>query len=540
MELIEKIKKTAPDATVSENGEPVVSVSAQELHQVAEALYADSEHSMDYLRDIVGMDWGETGLGALYLLESTRTGHRIILKTVTADREQAFLPTVSDLWKTALIKEREVFDFFGIRFLNHPDMRRIFLREDWKGYPLRKDYDMNSNPLNMENEVNADITDEYFLKPDGTIADKKNIVFDQKDFVVNIGPQHPSTHGVLRMRTSLDGENICKVDPILGYIHRGIEKLCESLTYPQTLALTDRLDYLGASQNRHALCMCIEKGLGVEVSERVQYIRTIMDELQRIDSHLLFFSCLCMDMGALTAFFYGFRDREKVLDILEQTTGGRLIQAYNTIGGVQADIHPEFVKKVKELIKYLRPVLKEYHEIFTGNVIAQQRLKGTGVLTREDAVSFGATGGTGRASGWACDVRKRHPYAMYGKVDFREVLFTEGDCFARYMVRMEEILESLRIIEQLIDNIPEGEYQLKMKPVIRVPEGSYYAAVEGSRGEFGVYLESRGDKSPYRLKFRSTGLPLVSCMDTITRGAKIADLIAIGGTLDYVVPDIDR
>lgn len=223
MELIEKIKKTAPDATVSENGEPVVSVSAQELRQVAEALYADSEHPMDYLRDIVGMDWGETGLGALYLLESTRTGHRIILKTVTADREQAFLPTVSDLWKTALIKEREVFDFFGIRFLNHPDMRRIFLREDWKGYPLRKDYDMNSNPLNMENEVNADITDEYFLKPDGTIADKKNIVFDQKDFVVNIGPQHPSTHGVLRMRTSLDGENICKVDPILGYIHRGIE-----------------------------------------------------------------------------------------------------------------------------------------------------------------------------------------------------------------------------------------------------------------------------------------------------------------------------
>ena len=360
------------------------------------------------------------------------------------------------------------------------------------------------------------------------------------EYVTNIGPQHPATHGVLRFRVSLEGEIIKKLDVHCGYIHRGIEKLCESLTYPQTLALTDRLDYLGASQNRHALCMCIEKGLGVEVSERVQYIRTIMDELQRIDSHLLFFSCLCMDMGALTAFFYGFRDREKVLDILEQTTGGRLIQAYNTIGGVQADIHPEFVKKVKELIKYLRPVLKEYHEIFTGNVIAQQRLKGTGVLTREDAVSFGATGGTGRASGWACDVRKRHPYAMYGKVDFREVLFTEGDCFARYMVRMEEILESLRIIEQLIDNIPEGEYQLKMKPVIRVPEGSYYAAVEGSRGEFGVYLESRGDKSPYRLKFRSTGLPLVSCMDTITRGAKIADLIAIGGTLDYVVPDIDR
>ena len=431
---------------------------------------------------------------------------------------------------------------FGIGFINHPDMRRLYLRDDWVGYPLRKDYDQSgeTNPLRMTNEVAHDSSPSYELQPDGSIIRRRNVLFEEDEYVINIGPQHPATHGVLRFRVSLEGEIIKKLDVHCGYIHRGIEKLCESLTYPQTLALTDRLDYLGASQNRHALCMCIEKGLGVEVSERVQYIRTIMDELQRIDSHLLFFSCLCMDMGALTAFFYGFRDREKVLDILEQTTGGRLIQAYNTIGSVQADIHPEFVKKVKELIKYLRPVLKEYHEIFTGNVIAQQRLKGTGVLTREDAVSFGATGGTGRASGWACDVRKRHPYAMYGKVDFREVLFTEGDCFARYMVRMEEILESLRIIEQLIDNIPEGEYQLKMKPVIRVPEGSYYAAVEGSRGEFGVYLESRGDKSPYRLKFRSTGLPLVSCMDTITRGAKIADLIAIGGTLDYVVPDIDR
>ena len=188
----------------------------------------------------------------------------------------------------------------------------------------------------------------------------------------------------------------------------------------------------------------------------------------------------------------------------------------------------------------MRPALREYHEIFTGNVIAQERLKGTGVLTREDAVSFGATGGTGRAAGWACDVRKRHPYAMYGKVDFEEVLFTEGDCLARYMVRMKEIEQSMNIIGQLIDNIPEGEYQLKMKPVIRIPEGSYYAAVEGSRGEFGVFIESRGDKFPYRMKFRSTGLPLVSCLETIARGTKIADLIAIGGTLDYVVPDIDR
>ena len=207
---------------------------------------------------------------------------------------------------------------------------------------------------------------------------------------------------------------------------------------------------------------------------------------------------------------------------------------------MQADIAPTFVQKVKEFIAYLRPVLREYHEVFTGNIIAEQRLKGVGVLSREDAISFGATGGTGRAAGWACDVRKRHPYGVYNKVDFKEILYTEGDSYARYMVRMDEIEESMRIIEQLIDNIPEGEYQQKMKPIIRIPEGSYYAAVEGSRGEFGVFIESKGDKYPYRMKFRSTGLPLVSCMETLTRGAKIADLIAIGGTVDYVVPDIDR
>lgn len=540
MELIDKIKAIAPEAVCSETGEPVITLKVDDFRRVAEMLRADKEAPMDYLRDIVGMDWGEKGLGALYYLESSQTYERVALKISTLDRENAFLPSVCDLWKTAEIKEREVFDFFGIRFLNNPDMRRLFLREDWKGYPLRKDYDMNSNPLNMENEENADVTDEYFLKPDGTICGRKNIVFDQKDFVVNIGPQHPSTHGVLRLRTSLEGETICKVDPICGYIHRGIEKMNESLTYPQTLALTDRLDYLSAHQNRHALCMCIEQAMGLEIPERVQYIRTIMDELQRIDSHLLFYSCLVMDMGGLTPFFYGFREREMILDIFEETTGGRLIQNYNVIGGVQADLHPDFQKKVKEFIVHLRSVIKDYHDIFTGNVIATTRLKGVGLLSKEDAISLGATGGTGRASGWANDVRKHHPYAMYDKVNFKEILYTEGDSFARYMVRMDEIMESCHIIEQLIDNIPEGEFRVKTKPIIKLPEGNYSASVETSRGEFDVFLESHGDKSPYRLHYRSTGLPLVHALDTVCRGNKIADLIAIGGTLDYVIPDIDR
>ncbi|WP_300811726.1 NADH-quinone oxidoreductase subunit D [uncultured Bacteroides sp.] len=519
------------------------------LHELMRSLRY--EQKMDFLESLTGMDWGERkdddspdalrGLGVVYHLESTETGRRAVVKCATENRENPQLPSVTDLWRGAELPEREVYDFYGITFGGHPDMRRLFLRTDWVGWPMRKDDDPAAqNPLRMDNEPTVDTTRQMEIREDGTITEEVKTLFGDEEYVVNIGPQHPATHGVLRFRVSLEGENIHKIDVNCGYIHRGIEKMNESLTYPQTLALTDRLDYLGAMQNRHALCMCIEKAMGVEVSERVQYIRTIMDELQRIDSHILFFSCLCQDLGATTAFLYGFRDREKVLDIFEETCGGRLILNYNTIGGVQADIHPNFVKRVKEFIPYMRKNLKEYHDIFTGNIIARQRLQGIGMLSREDAISFGATGGTGRASGWACDVRKRMPYAAYDKVQFKEIVRTEGDCFARYMVRMDEILESLSIIEQLIDNIPEGPYQEKMKPIIRVPEGSWYAAVEGSRGEFGVYLESRGDKTPYRLHYRSTGLPLVGAIDTITRNAKIADLIAIGGTLDYVVPDIDR
>ena len=538
LNIKERINAIEPSAVWSDEGDGMFSVPTASFRRLAERLR--NEEGFDFLRSLTGMDWGEEGLGCIYHIENTSTGENTVIKTVSADRDNPMVPSVHDLWKGAQFNEREAYDFYGIKFLGNPDLRRLYLRDDWNGHPLRKDYDMASNPLNMSNEEDVEDSPEYELTGDGSFIMKRKPVFEDEEYTINIGPQHPATHGVLRFLVSLEGEIIKKLDVHCGYIHRGIEKMCESLTYPQTLALTDRLDYLGASQNRHALCMCIEKGLGLEVSERIQYIRTIMDELQRIDSHLLFFSCLCMDMGALTAFIYGFRDREKVLDVLEQTTGGRLIQTYNTIGGVQADIHPDFVSNVKKLIVYLRPMLREYHEIFTGNVIAQKRLVGTGVLSREDAISFGATGGTGRASGWACDVRKRHPYAMYGKVDFKEIVFNEGDCFARYMVRLKEIEESMNIIEQLIDNIPQGEWQMKVKPIIKLPVGSWYSAVEGSRGEFGAFIESRGERFPYRVKFRSTGLPLVSCIDTITRNSKIADLIAIGGTLDYVVPDIDR
>ena len=424
-------------------------------------------------------------------------------------------------------------------------MRRLYLRNDWVGYPFRKDY--NASPRRsirsdwIPTKAARTRLRPYELTKDGNGRRKhENVLFENDEYVVNIGPQHPATHGVLRFRVSLEGEIVKKVDVNCGYIHRGIEKMCETLTYPQTLALTDRLDYLSAHMNRHALCMCIEEAMGLEIPERAKYIRTIMDELTRIASHLLFWSTFCMDLGALTAFFYGFRDREKILDMFEETCGGRLIQNYNCIGGVMADIHPNLITRIKDFIRYLPPMLKEYHGVFTGNIIARQRMKDIGILSLEDAISYGVTGPSGRASGWKCDIRKIHPYGVYDKVDFKEITYNHGDTFNRYMVRMDEIVESLHILEQLVDNIPEGDFAVKTKPIIKLPEGQYYKSVEAARGEFGVYIESHGDKFPYRVKFRSPGLPLVSVVDLLASNNKIADLIAIGGSLDYVVPDIDR
>ena len=529
--LKDYIIKLVPFAEWEEGQVLTVKVNPGDFRLLAVHLRNDEELQFDYLLCMTGV---------VYHFRSTVYNWELMVKVVAVGRENPELLTVSDLWATAVLNEREVFDFLGIRFINHPDMRRLFLRNDWIGYPLRKDYNLAANPVNLESDETLDKTPVLEITEEGVVEEKENIVFDNNEYVVNIGPQHPATHGVLRFRVSLEGEIVKKVDVNCGYIHRGIEKMCENMTYPQTLALTDRLDYLSAHQNRHALCRCIEQAMGVEVPERAQYIRTIMDELTRVASHLLFWSTFCMDLGALTAFFYGFRDREKILNLLEETCGGRLIMNYNVIGGVMADIHPNFVRGVKDFMRYLPPAMKEYHEIFTGNVIARQRMKGIGVLSREQAVSYGVTGPSGRASGWACDVRKIHPYGVYDRVNFDEVIREDGDVFGRYMVRLDEITQSLRILEQLIDNIPAGDYAVKMKPIVKLPEGSYFTSVEASRGEFGVFIDSRGDKYPYRLKFRSPGLPLVSVVDTLATGNKIADLIAIGGSLDYVVPDIDR
>jgi len=360
------------------------------------------------------------------------------------------------------------------------------------------------------------------------------------DYTINMGPQHPSTHGVLRLLIKLEGEIVLNVQPHIGYIHSGIEKMCESLAYNQVVHLTDRMDYLSAHMNNEAVCLCVENALQVEVPERVKYIRTIMDELMRLSSHQLWWCAYGMDMGAMTTFFYGLRDREPILDIFEETCGARLTLNYNTPGGVMFDIKPDFQKKVKEYIKYFRKKLPEYDQLLSGNVIFQERTKGIGNLSLEDAISFGVTGPTGRASGFSCDVRKYHPYSAYPLVKFNEILDTKGDTYARYYCRILEMYESMNIIEQLIDNIPDGDYAVKMKGVTKLPEGEYYQRVETSKGDFGVFIVSDGKKNPYRVKFRSPGFSNMFALNKMSKGLKIADLVAIMGSLDLVMPDIDR
>ncbi|GHV20231.1 NADH-quinone oxidoreductase subunit C/D [Bacteroidia bacterium] len=529
-------------AGVEENGKTLnVTVPKENLYEAA--IFLKKECNCDFLIDIVGMDYTES-LGTIYYLSNTQNPTQVVaLKTSTTDRENPLLDSIHDLWESAGLYEREVHDFLGIRFINHPDMRRLFLRQDWNGYPLRKDYDADPalNPIPLENEMIEDMeaVPTVELKM-GQPVETIHKLFEEDEYIVNFGPQHPATHGVLHLRVSLEGEIVKKIDPNFGYIHRGIEKMSEAYTYPQILHLTDRLDYLSGTMNRHAVCLCCEKALELEVPERAHYIRTIFDELTRIASHLLGWGCMAMDMGSITAFVYGMRDREKIMDIFEETAGSRLMVNYNVIGGVAQDIHPNFQRKVKEFIPYMRKMLKEHHLLFTGNPIARGRMDGVGHLSKEQVISLGATGPSGRASGWSNDIRKIEPYAAYRRADFNEVLRQDGMTFDRYIIRLDEILESLNIIEQLIDNIPEGPYAAKTKAIIRLPEGEFFQRVENARGEFDVYINSKGDKSPYRIKFRSPCLTLVNSLIPATIGSKVADLIMIGASLDYVVPCIDR
>lgn len=365
------------------------------------------------------------------------------------------------------------------------------------------------------------------------------------ELLINMGPQHPSTHGVLRVVITTDGEIVKKSVPEIGYLHRCFEKHSENVDWGGVIPYVDRLDYLASMNNAMGYSIAVEKMLEVEVPRRAEYIRVIIAELQRIASHLMAFGTYGLDMGAFTAFMYGFRDREMILDIFEEISGARLLYNYMWVGGTYRDITPEIVTKIKNFLDYFRPKVDEYNNLLTYNKIFSERTKNIGIIDLKTCFDYGLTGVMLRGAGFKWDLRKDAPYSIYPEVSFEVPVGTGqmgtlGDCWDRHMVRMREMKESVKIIEQLIDGIPEGPHRGKVGKVIKVPAGEFYSRTECPRGELAFYLISDGGTKPFRVKCKSPCFMNIASLDDISRGVMIADLCATIGSLDIVLGEVDR
>ena len=363
----------------------------------------------------------------------------------------------------------------------------------------------------------------------------------RETFVINLGPQHPATHGVLRVKLTMDGEYIVRAEPVCGYIHRMQEKMGENRTYAQYLPNTSRIDYLSAMTYTHAFVGVVERALKLQVPPRAEYIRVITSELNRISSHLVWWGAFLLDLGGFTPLLYAFDDREKILDLLEGITGARLTYCYYRFGGLCNDVDETFIRGTREFIAQMRPRLKMYRELVTGNIIFRKRLEEVGPISAETCRRYGATGPVIRGSGVAYDVRRAEPYSVYPEFDFEIPTFPETDSMARYLVRMEEMVQSMRIIEQALDKLPAGPVMADKVPrVLKLPVGDYCYAVEAARGRFMVRIVSDGKEIPYRVKLRTPCLSNLSLFGEVSQGMLLADALAVMGSLDLVIPDIDR
>jgi NADH-quinone oxidoreductase subunit D len=366
-----------------------------------------------------------------------------------------------------------------------------------------------------------------------------------EEILVNMGPQHPSTHGVLRLVVRTDGEMVRELWPQLGYLHRCFEKITESVDYTQVVPYTDRLDYIGSMNNALAYCLPVEKIGGIEVPERGQALRVIMAELNRIGSHLIAFGTYALDLGAFTPFMYGFREREMILSIFEKVSGGRLLYHYPRIGGVIRDITPDVASDIRAFLKQLRKVWKDYNGLVSENAIFVRRTADLGIITREEAIAWGLTGPCLRGSGIRFDLRKSHPYSGYEKYDFDIAVGTGikgsvGDCWDRYWVRMLEMVESCRIVEQALDGLPEGPVMAKLPRVLKLPAGEAYVPCENPRGELGFYIVSDGGAKPARVRVRAPSFCNLSILNKMCREVLLADAVAILGSIDIVLGEVDR
>jgi NADH-quinone oxidoreductase subunit D len=361
-----------------------------------------------------------------------------------------------------------------------------------------------------------------------------------EEMLLNVGPQHPSTHGVFRVVIKIDGEIITEATPVIGYLHRGTEKLAEDLNYTQIIPYTDRMDYLSAMTGNYVVCHAVETLMGLEIPDRAEYLRVIAMELNRVASHLVWYGTYLLDIGAMSPFLYAFREREMITNLLNELSGARLTFNYMRVGGVKWDAPDGWIQKVKEFIPYMREQLEGYHELVTGNEIFLSRVKGVGTYDAETAIQYSLSGANLRCTGVKWDLRKSEPYSIYNRFDFDVPTQVEGDALSRYYVRMEEITQSLRILEQAVEQFPSsGDIMGKVPRVIKPPAGETYVRIESPRGEIGCYIHSKGKPQPYRMKFRRPSFYNLQILPKLLKGENIANLITILGGIDIVLGEVD-
>ena len=499
-----------------------------------------------------------------HLLSFDRNEYIRIKTPLTEDR--AAIGTITDLWPAANWYEREVWDMFGIRFEGHPHLERILMPRTWIGHPLRKDHPARATEMGpfqlpdakeeAEQEALRFRPEEWGMKPGR----------DGQDFLfLNVGPQHPGTHGVLRVVLQLDGEEIVDAVPDIGFHHRGAEKMGERQSWHTYIPYTDRIDYLGGVMNNMAYLMAVEKLAGIRVPPRAQVIRVMLAELFRIISHLVWYGTFAQDLGQLSPVFYTFNDRERAFGIIEAICGARMHPNWFRIGGVAQDLPKGWDGLIRDFLKYLPSRLAEYDKEIMRNRIFKSRTQGVGAFTTEEAIEWGVTGPGLRACGLAWDFRKKQPYSGYEQFEFDIPTGTHGDCYDRGQVRVEEMRQSLRIIEQCVENMPEGSYKsfdtlacpplkdrtmhdietlithflgVSWGPV--VPPGEALGAIEATKGNNGYYLVSDGSTTSYRTRIRTPSFAHMQMLPLMARGRMIPDLLAILGAMDFVLADVDR
>jgi NADH-quinone oxidoreductase subunit C/D len=540
------------------------------------ARYAREEMGYDYLSSVTAVDYARDGYyEVVYHAYSTERGGGPLVFKVRADAADPVVPSLVSIWPGAEFQEREAWDLMGVRFEGHPDLRRILLWEGFEGHPLRKDwrepyYEEDTKPFksrwpegrHQHAEERAPWGDNVqyppHYMPDTKWVDSpedqllynalRSFSQDGRDMVsepmiVNMGPHHPSTHGVFRMVVKLDGETVVELTPVLGYLHRCHEKIGERNTWLGNMPFTDRLDYITSMTNNFAYAVAAEKLLNVEVPERAEYLRVIMAEFTRIVNHLWLIGFLFNDLGAFfTPMLYAAEERELVLDLFEMASGSRMMCNYFRFGGVARDVPRGFFPQARALVEERLPrALDELDAYLTQNEIFRTRSVGVGILPPERAIALSVTGPMLRASGVPYDVRRAEPYSVYDRFEFDVVTDDGCDVYARYLVRLEEARQSLRILKQALDDIPEGPIQAgKVSHTLRVPAGDAYGRIESPKGELGFYLVSDGTNNPYRYHVRAPTFVNLTCLAEMCKGTKIADTVVIFGSVDITLAEVDR